>query len=89
MSVKLENKGEVIAGHRKHENDTGSAEVQIALLTAKINHLNGHFKAHHKDHNSRMGLLRMVGRRKKLLDYLRRKDLEGYRALIKELGLRK
>lgn len=89
MSVKLENKTEVISSYRKHDSDTGSTEVQIALLTEKINHLNEHFKAHKGDNNSRMGLLRMVGKRKKLLEYLRRKDIEGYRTLIKQLGLRK
>lgn len=78
----------VIQKYRKHENDRGSARVQIALLTARINDLTGHFRAHKKDHHSRQGLLKMVGQRRRLLDYLRRTDLEEYRALIADLGLR-
>ena len=73
----------------KKEGDTGSPEVQIALLTARINELNEHLKVHKKDHHSRRGLLKMVGRRRNLLGYLKKNDLEGYRALIARLGLRK
>ena len=74
---------------RRHEKDTGSTKVQIALLTERINHLTEHLREQKKDHHSRRGLLMLVGRRRRFLDYLQRKDLEGYRALIKELGLRK
>jgi small subunit ribosomal protein S15 len=81
-------KSEVIDKFKKHESDSGSPEVQIALLTARIKHLTEHFKTHKKDYHSRRGLLKMVGQRKRLLNYLKRKDLEGYRSLIKELGLR-
>ena len=81
-------KPEIIEEFKTHPNDTGSPEVQIALLTERINTLSGHFKAHAKDHHSRRGLLKMVGQRKRLLAYLKKKDLEGYRALIKELGIR-
>ncbi|HOX26723.1 MAG TPA: 30S ribosomal protein S15 [Candidatus Krumholzibacteria bacterium] len=83
-----ERKDQVIAKHKKHENDSGSPEVQIALLTERINSLSDHFKLHAKDHHSRRGLLKMVGQRKRLLNYLKKKDLDGYRALIKTLGLR-
>lgn len=79
---------EIIQKYQLHETDRGSARVQIALLTARINDLQGHFRAHHKDHHSRQGLLKMVGQRRRLLDYLRRTDLEQYRALIADLGLR-
>jgi len=78
-----------IAEHRLHETDTGSPEVQVALLTERINHLTEHLKVHVKDHHSRRGLLTMVGRRRRLLDYLRRNDVERYRALIAKLGLRR
>ncbi len=78
----------VIEKYRLHENDRGSARVQVALLTARINHLMGHFKAHHKDHHSRRGLLKMVGQRRRLLDYIRKTDVEQYRQLIADLGLR-
>ena len=78
----------VIEKYRTHENDRGSTRVQIALLTARINYLTDHFRAHKKDHHSRRGLLKMVGRRKRLLDYLRQNDVEEYRALIADLGLR-
>jgi small subunit ribosomal protein S15 len=78
-----------IAEHRLHESDTGSTEVQVALLTARINHLTEHLKVHKKDHHSRRGLLMLVGRRRRLLDYLRRNDVERYRALIAKLGLRR
>ena len=85
----MENKQDIIASARVHETDTGSPEVQVALLTARINHLNDHFKANAKDHHSRRGLLKMVGRRKGLLNYLKSKDIERYRTLIAKLGLRK
>jgi len=78
-----------IAEHRLHETDTGSTEVQVALLTARVNHLTEHLKVHKKDHHSRRGLLVLVGRRRRLLDYLRRNDVERYRALIARLGLRR
>ena len=74
--------------YRTHKDDSGSSEVQVALLTARINYLTDHFRTHAKDHHSRRGLLKMVGRRRRLLDYLRRTDLEGYRKIIAELGLR-
>ncbi len=83
------NKTEIIREFGRKEGDTGSPEVQIALLTARINELNEHLKVHKKDHHSRRGLLKMVGRRRNLLAYLKEKDLEGYRALISKLGLRK
>ena len=79
----------VIAEHRLHDSDTGSPEVQIALLTQRIEHLTEHLKVHKKDHHSRRGLLMLVGRRRRLLDYLRRNDVDRYRALIAELGLRR
>jgi small subunit ribosomal protein S15 len=78
-----------LAEHRLHETDTGSPEVQVALLTDRINHLTEHLKVHTKDHHSRRGLLMLVGRRRRLLDYLRRNDVERYRALIAKLGLRR
>jgi len=79
----------IIENFRVHESDTGSPEVQVAILTAQINHLNEHLKTHQKDHHSRRGLLRMVGKRRGLLNYLKEKDVERYRALIAKLGLRK
>lgn len=82
-------KNEIIETHKLHEVDTGSAEVQIALLTDRINHLNEHLKIHKKDHHSRRGLLMMVGRRRGLLNYLMKKDIERYRAIIEKLNLRK
>jgi small subunit ribosomal protein S15 len=81
-------KDDIIKKYQLHENDRGSAPVQIALLTARINELRGHFDTHRKDHHSRQGLLKMVGRRRRLLEYLRRSDVERYRELIKDLGLR-
>ena len=84
-----ERKQEIIATYATHEGDTGSPEVQIALLTQRINHLNEHLKVHKKDHHSRRGLLKMVGQRRGMLNYLKKKDIERYRALIAELGLRK
>ncbi|CAM2143076.1 30S ribosomal subunit protein S15 [Pararobbsia alpina] len=89
MSVAEINKSEIVAKFARAANDTGSPEVQVALLTSRINELTGHFKAHMKDHHSRRGLLRMVSRRRKLLDYLKGKDADRYRALIEQLGLRK
>ncbi|MBR7186494.1 MAG: 30S ribosomal protein S15 [Clostridia bacterium] len=82
-------KSEIIAKFAQHEGDTGSPEVQIALLTARINHLNEHLKLHKQDNHSRRGLLKMVGKRRGLLDYLKAKDIERYRAVIEVLGLRK
>ena len=80
---------EIITKFERHEGDTGSPEVQVALLTERINHLNEHLQTHKKDHHSRRGLLLMVGQRRNMLNYLRSKDIERYRALIAELGLRK
>ena len=88
MAMTKEQKDLVIEKFKKHESDSGSPEVQIALLTERINTLSGHFKMHGRDHHSRRGLLKMVGQRKRLLAYLKKKDLEGYRSLIKELGIR-
>lgn len=82
-------KQEIIKEFGRHEGDTGSPEVQIALLTERINSLTAHLRTHKKDHHSRRGLLKMVGRRRNLLAYLKDRDLEGYRALIAKLGLRK
>ena len=82
-------KQEIILKHATHEGDTGSPEVQIALLTQRINHLNEHLKTHKHDNHSRRGLLKMVGKRRGLLDYLKAKDIERYRAIIEKLGLRK
>lgn len=81
-------KQQIVEKYQPHENGAGSTPVQIALLTARINHLRGHFDAHKHDHHSRRGLLKMVGRRRRLLEYLKRTDVEGYRELIKDLGLR-
>ncbi len=82
-------KQEVISKFKTHEKDTGSPEVQIALISQRINHLTGHFKGHVKDHQSRRGLLKLVGQRRRLLGYLKYKNVERYRHLTKELGLRK
>ena len=84
-----EQKSAIIAEYGKTPNDTGSPEVQIALLTTRINELNDHLKVHAKDHHSRRGLLKMVGQRRRLLAYLKEKDIERYRSLIERLGLRK
>ena len=84
-----EAKSGVIVSHRRHDTDTGSPQVQVAILTERINQLTGHLKDHKHDHHSRRGLLMMVGRRRRLLNYLQRTDLEGYRALIEKLGLRR
>ena len=82
-------KAEVVKANQRAENDTGSPEVQVALLTARIELLTGHFKEHKKDHHSRRGLLQMVNSRRSLLDYLKKKDVERYKALIEKLGLRR
>lgn len=87
--LRKEEKSDVIQENATHEGDTGSPEVQIAILTKRINDLQEHFKIHKKDHHSRRGLLRMVGRRRNLLNYLQKKDIERYRALIAKLGIRK
>ena len=84
-----EKRSAVIGNFRLHEKDTGSPEVQIALLSARIEYLTGHFKVHKKDHHSRRGLLKLVGQRRRLLDYLKRTDVERYRSIIQRLGLRK
>jgi small subunit ribosomal protein S15 len=89
MSEVVENKAQVIEEHRLHEKDTGSAEVQVALLTARINHLTEHLKTHKKDHSSRRGLLKMVGTRNSLLKYLSSTAPHRYRDIIGKLGLRK
>ncbi|GGY97342.1 MULTISPECIES: 30S ribosomal protein S15 [Shewanella] len=89
MSLSTEKKAEILAEFGRGENDTGSPEVQVALLTAQINHLQDHFREHAKDHHSRRGLLRMVSSRRKLLSYLQKKDAERYAALIQKLGLRR
>lgn len=88
MALDKSTKDRVIKSYQKHEGDSGSPEVQIALLSERITTLTEHFKVHKKDHHSRRGLLKMVGQRKRLLNYLKGKDLESYRALIKELGIR-
>ena len=89
MSVTAEKKTEIIKDNARDKNDTGSPEVQVAILTERINNLTDHFKDHHKDNHSRRGLLAMVNKRRSLLDYLKRKDVERYNALIQKLGLRK
>ena len=89
MAVTVQEKAKVISEYQRANGDTGSPEVQVALLTARINGLNDHFKTNVKDHHSRRGLLRMVSRRRKLLDYLRAHNANSYRTLIEKLGLRK
>ena len=89
MALLKEEKGSIISDNARSEGDTGSPEVQVAVLSRRINELTEHLKMHTKDHHSRRGLLRMVGRRRRLLDYLRREDIERYRALIAKLGLRR
>ena len=88
-SLTQERKQEIVSKFGTSETDTGSAKVQVALLTARINDLTEHLREHKKDHHSRRGLLMLVGQRRRLLNYLQRRDLEGYRALVRELGLRK
>ena len=89
MSLTVDRKREIVQRFGKDENDTGSPEVQVALLTERINHLTEHLREHKKDHHSRRGLLMLVGQRRRLLNYMQRSDLEGYRSLIRELGLRR
>jgi len=89
MSITREEKSEIIKEFQFHENDTGSPEVQIAILTKRINNLSEHFKIHKKDHHSRRGLLKLVGKRRSHLNYLARKDISRYRKILKQLGLRK
>ena len=89
MPLARESKGVTIEKYRVHSTDTGSAEVQIALLSERINYLNDHFRIHRKDHASRRGLLNMVGRRKRHLEYLKRRDPESYKQVIEKLGIRK
>jgi small subunit ribosomal protein S15 len=89
MSLTKEVKEEIVSKHGANTSDTGSTEVQVALLTRRINDLTEHLRSHPKDHYSRRGLLKLVGRRRRFLNYLQEHDLEGYRALIKELGLRR
>ena len=89
MTLSKSPKSDIISKHRLHESDSGSPEVQIALLTERINYLTDHFKVHKKDHHSRRGLLKLVGRRRRLLDYLKANKVDRYRAILKELGLRK
>ena len=89
MPVTVAQKAQIISNHQRAQGDTGSPEVQVALLTARINDLTGHFKVNVKDHHSRRGLLMLVSQRRKLLDYLKRKNADKYRQLIDKLGLRK
>ena len=89
LSLTVERKTEVVETYRTHDTDTGSPEVQIAILSEKITYLTEHFKVHAKDHHSRRGLLRMVGKRRRLLDYLKDKDVARYRTIIEKLGIRK
>ncbi len=89
MALTQEKKTNVVVTNRRHEKDTGSPEVQVALLSERITYLTEHFKTHKKDHHSRRGLLKMVGQRRRLLDYLKSKDLGRYKALIEKLGIRK
>jgi small subunit ribosomal protein S15 len=89
MSVAERQKQTVIGDHQKHENDTGSPEVQIALMTTRINYLTEHLKTHRKDHSSRLGLLRLVGARRRMLRYVQSKDVARYRAIVQKLGLRR
>ena len=89
MVLKPDAKKEIINRFQLHENDTGSPEVQVAILSNRINYLTDHFKIHKKDHHSRRGLLKLVGQRRRLLNYLRRTDFDRYQKVIKELGLRK
>ncbi len=89
MALNKERKTELIGAYKTHEGDTGSPEVQVAILSERINYLTEHFKVHAKDHHSRRGLLQLVGQRRRLLDYLKRKDSERYAELIRRLGIRK
>ena len=89
MALNTEQKRDIIDRFRLHDADTGSTEVQVAILSERITYLTGHFKTHAKDHHSRRGLIKLVGQRRRLLNYLKNKDIERYRALIEQLGLRK
>lgn len=89
MALTADDKSKIVKEYETHTGDTGSPEVQVALLSARINDLSGHFQSHIHDHHSRVGLLRMVNKRRKLLDYLKRRDINRYRTLIDRLGLRK
>ena len=89
MALNKERKTELIGSYKTHEGDTGSPEVQVAILSERINYLTEHFKVHAKDHHSRRGLLQLVGQRRRLLDYLKQKDTERYAELIRRLGIRK
>jgi small subunit ribosomal protein S15 len=89
MTMDPKDKKKIIDENKVHESDTGSPEVQVALLTERINYLTEHFKTHKKDYHSRRGLLKLVGSRRKLLEYLKKKDIERYRAIVKKLGLRR
>ena len=89
VGLNTENKREIIDRFRLHEADTGSPEVQVAILSERINYLTDHFKSHAKDHHSRRGLIKLVGQRRRLLNFLKNKDIERYRTLIEQLGLRK
>jgi len=89
LSLSKENKTKLIADYRTHDGDTGSPEVQIAILSNRISYLTEHFKTHKKDHRSRRGLMKLVGRRRRLLDYLKRSEVERYRDVIQRLGIRK
>lgn len=89
MSIDTARKAQIVKDYQRCAGDTGSPEVQVALLTARINDLTGHFKTHAKDHHSRRGLLKMVSRRRRLLDYLKSRNTDAYRSLIERLGLRK
>jgi small subunit ribosomal protein S15 len=89
LALTRDRKSEIIGSYRTHDSDTGSPEVQVAILSERINYLTEHFKAHAKDHHSRRGLLKLVGQRRRLLDYLKQKDSERYAELIKRLGIRK
>lgn len=89
MAISTTDKAKIVGDYQRTTGDTGSPEVQVALLTARINDLTGHFKVHVKDHHSRRGLLKMVSQRRKMLDYLKKKNVDSYRTLIERLGLRK
>ena len=89
MALSGEQRADIMKTHAKHANDTGSASVQVALITARLNDLQQHFESHPKDHHSRRGLLKMVGQRRRLLDYVKQMDVQAYRGLIQELGIRK
>jgi small subunit ribosomal protein S15 len=89
MPLVAEQKSKLVKDYQSHEKDTGSPEVQVALLSERIRYLTDHFKIHKKDHHSRRGMLKLVGQRRRLLDYLKKKDVDRYRALIKRLGLRR